>query len=113
VRDKNRSLFPLFLMLVGLIFIVSASFWFYNSTRSENPASNIPSKNIPYPEVIRISPKDAKAAFDLKNAIFIDVRGSDIYQQGHIPGALSIPLSDISGNISGVNPTDWIIPYCT
>ena len=68
---------------------------------------------VPYPNVARVSLKDAKAAFDLKNAVFIDVRGEPSYSQEHIPGALSITYDELPAHIQELKKTDWIIPYCT
>lgn len=44
--------------------------------------------------------------------ILIDVRSSVEYDKGHIPGALSIPFSEIKSKIGQFNKTDSIILYC-
>jgi len=44
-------------------------------------------------EVPRIELDEAKRRFDARTALFVDVRGAGDYENGHIPGALSIPLS--------------------
>ena len=44
-------------------------------------------------QVARTSPEDARKAFDDGSALFVDVRGTEDYERGHIPGALSIPVS--------------------
>ena len=65
--------------------------------------------------VPRISPKDAKAAFDSGKAIIVDVRSADAFAAEHIAGAISIPLADIESNIANVklDNNQWIITYCT
>jgi len=66
-----------------------------------------------YPEIQRVSLEDAKAALDAKTAVFVDVRGDSLYTASHIPGALSIPLTDLENHLDELNPADWIITYCT
>jgi 3-mercaptopyruvate sulfurtransferase SseA len=64
-------------------------------------------------QVQRVSLEDAKAAFDAKTAVFLDVRDSSSYDAGHIPGALSFPLSDLPNRTGELSPKSWIIPYCS
>ncbi len=48
-------------------------------------------------EYRRISPQDAKAAMDGgKNPIIVDVREPDEFAAGHIPGAINLPLGDLT-----------------
>jgi hypothetical protein len=61
----------------------------------------------------RVSVGDAKAAFDLKQAVFVDVRDEVSYDLNHIPGALSIPEAEIGIRLYELNTADWIITYCT
>jgi 3-mercaptopyruvate sulfurtransferase SseA len=64
-------------------------------------------------EVQRVTPEEAKAAFDSGAAVFLDVRSHTIYLQSHIPGALSIPLAELKPRIAELDPGQWIITYCT
>ncbi len=66
-------------------------------------------------DVPRVSVEDAAAAIQIGEAIVVDVRSAQAYQQSHIPGAVSIPLFDIEQNPGGVNldKDKWIITYCT
>jgi len=104
----------LLIIVAGLILIVSANG--VNtapsaiSTRVTAPA---PVGEDPYLEIPRVRLGDAKAAYDQKQAVFIDVRGADSYQAGHIPGALSISVDDLESHLKELKPTDWIITYCT
>jgi len=75
-------------------------------------APGLPTEN-PYTEVPRIELEIAVAAFDTGAAVFVDVRGEDQYAQSHVPGALSIPLSQIAARMGELDPDDWIITYCT
>jgi rhodanese-related sulfurtransferase len=64
-------------------------------------------------QVERVSLTDAKAAFDAGSAVFLDVRDSSAYNLSHIAGALSIPINDLPSRLSELNPSTWIITYCT
>jgi hypothetical protein len=64
-------------------------------------------------EVKRTPLKDAKAAFDGKKAIFLDVRSLDAYTRNHIAGAISIPETQIMEQMNELDPNRWIIAYCS
>jgi hypothetical protein len=63
--------------------------------------------------VQRTSLQDAKAAFDGKKAVFLDVRNVESYARNHIPGAISIPEAQILQNMQELDPNRWIIAYCS
>ncbi len=45
--------------------------------------------------------------------VVVDVRSEAAYKRGHIPGAISIPLSVIKTNQDiGLKPDDMIVLYC-
>jgi 3-mercaptopyruvate sulfurtransferase SseA len=68
----------------------------------------------PYLEIPRVTVEEAAAALNSGAAVFVDVRGAAQYGQGHVAGALSIPLGDIiEGRTGDLDPNDWIITYCT
>jgi 3-mercaptopyruvate sulfurtransferase SseA len=77
------------------------------SADQSSPATVLPE------EITRVSPQDAKAAFDNGKALFVDVRGASSYAASHIPGALSIPLVELEARINELDPNHWIITYCT
>jgi hypothetical protein len=63
--------------------------------------------------VQRTTVKDAKVALDGKKAVFVDVRTKSAYDNSHIPGAISIPESQIMTRIKELDPNQWIITYCS
>jgi 3-mercaptopyruvate sulfurtransferase SseA len=67
----------------------------------------------PYIEVPRVELEEAKIAFDSKSVVFVDVRTAESYAQSHIPGALSIPGTELEGRMDELDPEKWIITYCT
>jgi 3-mercaptopyruvate sulfurtransferase SseA len=60
----------------------------------------------------RITREEAIKLVKEKKAVFVDVRGKDQYDMGHIKGAINIPLGDILTRIHEVPPKTFIITYC-
>lgn len=84
------------------------------NSAGQTPAIQLPRFDEPsFPDVTRVSLKDARAAYDQKTAIFVDVRGKDAYDLSHVTGALNIPLADIPNRANELDPHAWIITYCT
>ncbi|MCL4561264.1 MAG: rhodanese-like domain-containing protein [Chloroflexi bacterium] len=115
--DRVRLILPLLMIGIGVgLILVVAVYWF---TRDRQPTTtdfpNVPtaSEEQTYPEIPRVSLTDAKQAYDQHTAVFVDVRDAQSYASAHIPGALSIPLSELTNRLSELNKSDWIIPYCT
>jgi 3-mercaptopyruvate sulfurtransferase SseA len=108
--DKRRYLF-FWILISGGIFIILAGLALIvlnqapEAEKSPTPAS--------VDQVKRISVEEAKAAFDARTAVFVDVRDSISYKSAHIPGALLIPLSDLTSHLNELDPSSWIITYCT
>jgi hypothetical protein len=71
------------------------------------------SETLTLDDVQRISQVDAKAAFDGQKAVFIDVRSTGSYHSMHIPGAISVPETDIPARLDRLDPQQWIITYCS
>ncbi len=102
---------PLLVMGIGLA-LIGAAVLFGRALRapSETPQAPTPAVQAEMP---RVSLADAKAAYDQGAAVFLDVRFADDYTASHILGALSIPLADLETRLSELDPSDWIITYCT
>jgi 3-mercaptopyruvate sulfurtransferase SseA len=101
------------ILIGGLMLVVAVIVLIIQAQQPAQSAVTNQNLNIPYPEVERVSLQDAKAAYDAGTAIFVDVRGDDLYNVGHIPGALSIPESDLESRITNLDPNARIITYCT
>jgi len=117
-RKDRVSNAPLMVVGLGIFLIALSLIWFASATRktisiqADVPAP-VSSPRIPFPEIKRIQVGDAKAAFDLKQAVFIDTRGEPYFSQGHIPGALSITEDELQGRLRELDPNNWFITYCT
>jgi len=118
-KTTRQNIMPLVTIGVGLALIILAGAWllFNSGTLGGGPTAPGTTTNgsadIPYPEVVRVSPGDAKAAYDLGTAVFVDVRSAQVYEQSHIATAINIPLEELPARIGELNPEDWIITYCT
>ena len=62
----------------------------------------------------QISEVDARGAQALPDALWIDVREADEWEQGHIPGAVHVPRGNLESRIEGVAPdrSAQIVLYC-
>jgi 3-mercaptopyruvate sulfurtransferase SseA len=45
-------------------------------------------------------------------AVWVDVRGKDQYDLGHIKGAINLPLSEVIARVRELPPKKEIITYC-
>lgn len=110
-----RSLGPVILVAAGLVIIIGVAIWAIvpGLTGGSRVAPTAAVSNIPFPEVTRVSLEDAHAAWVTGSAVFVDVRGDSFYNAGHIPGALSIPETNLSELQAQLVKDDWIITYCT
>ena len=48
-----------------------------------------------------------------KSVVFVDVREEDEYLEGHIPGALNLPIRDLDESVvQRVQSADYVVSYC-
>lgn len=118
MRSDRRSIYPILMVSFGVLLIAASLVWFLKAAQkpvvaAQNPTSGSASSNIPYPEVKRVSPADAKAASELNTAVFIDVRGDPYFSDGHIPGAISMTQDEMQSRMGELNKDQWLILYCT
>lgn len=80
-------------------------------------ASTIPDEHgedgLPYPEVARITPAEAKARVDSGQAILVDVRSQGEYDTQHAQGARLLSLADLEARYRELPQNAEIITYCT
>jgi len=59
----------------------------------------------------------AKEIFDNGNVLFVDARSQDNYEDGHIPGAVSLPVGQFDEQIESFlnqhSPETRIVTYCS
>ncbi|MCW8309217.1 metalloregulator ArsR/SmtB family transcription factor [Acidiphilium sp. PA] len=59
-----------------------------------------------------VSRADLLARLETGGVLLLDVRPEDEFSQGHLPGALNIPLADLDRNIGTLPRDQPIIAYC-
>jgi len=65
------------------------------------------------PNVPRISPEELKEKLDAgTEVVVVDVRSKEEFDQGHIPGAISIPYEEIEARYRELPRDKEIITYC-
>ena len=47
-----------------------------------------------------------------RNVTVIDVRPKEEYLSGHVPGAVSIPLSELKSRLKDLSRSEEIVAYC-
>ena len=112
-KQRSKSQVPIFFAIGGGVLLVVAAILLATQNASADPTPAAPLGEATYPEIPRVSLPDAKAAFDARSALFVDVRSADAYQGGHITGAVNIPLEELGSRLGELDPKQWIIPYCT
>jgi hypothetical protein len=110
--SKKLGAGPIVLIGAGILILLAVVVLQLSSLPTTTATQTSPFE-IPYPNVVRISLSDAKAAFDSQNAIFLDVRDAGTYGSSHIKGAINIPLTEIEARASELPKDRWIITYCT
>ena len=60
----------------------------------------------------RITREEAIKLVKAKKAVYVDVRSKDTYDQAHIRGAISIPLSEVISRSREFPPKKVLITYC-
>jgi 3-mercaptopyruvate sulfurtransferase SseA len=113
-KSKQKIDPSIWVILIGGLMLVVAVVVLV--IQAQQPAQSVVTTQnsfVPYPEVNRVSVQDAKAAYDAGTAVFVDVRGDELYNTGHISGALSIADTEMDSRFTELDPNAWIILYCT
>lgn len=66
-------------------------------------------------KIIELNTAEAKFLYDSGNAVFVDARGANEYKEGHIKGAVSIPLNNADTLIPGLKDSfagKIAVTYC-
>jgi 3-mercaptopyruvate sulfurtransferase SseA len=108
--ENRRRIFPWIIIGGGLLLLIAGLWSVYFNQPNTSVVTPTPASAS---QVQRVALADAKAAFDDGRAVFLDVRDSGSYASGHIPGALSIPTSELPDRLAELDKKSWIIPYCT
>lgn len=110
---KKRSVLSLLLIGIGTVLFLSAIYISTNFITVSQATQPLTSEEETFPEIPRITLKDAFTAFQGGSAVFIDVRDADSYTNSHITGAQSFPLAQLEAHRIKLSTETWIITYCT
>lgn len=101
------------LTIVGLISVLGIS---CGKTGSEKQMTKMSKevKEVKKAEYKKITSDEAKNIMSTQNAIVVDVRSLEEYNEGHIPNAISVPLETIENEAETKlkNKDDLILVYC-
>lgn len=112
--NRNRSIFPIILIAAGFLLVAGVLISVFLLRPTEGQVSTSPpGGSEPFPQIARVNLAQAKDAYDTGVAIFVDVRDQVYYENSHISGAISIPLSQVESRLDELELNDWIILYCT
>lgn len=59
-----------------------------------------------------IGPIELKSLLETENVKLIDVRRREDYDRSHIPGAISIPMEEITTNFDKISKENTSVVYC-
>ena len=110
MNKRNRKI--LLELVVGASIITAALAACTASTPQPQSEPDTPAEVVPQ-AIQRVTLEESKLAYDRGAAVFLDVRSASSYTASHIPGALSIPLTELEARLGELDPHQWIITYCT
>lgn len=115
-RRKTSSPVPLILFISGALFILAAVVWGVLQSRpAANLAGQAPVNSnpaaVPLQGIARISPEEALGAYERGEAVFLDVRNEETYNESHVPGAILMPEIEVGQRLGELDPEKWVITY--
>lgn len=100
------------LIVIAVIFAVILALSKHNAQVNATDQAILESRDSDA-QIERVPLAQAKSAFDSQQAVFVDVRSSASFSGSHIPGAINIPLARTLDRYQDLDPSRWIILYCT
>ena len=111
--QSSKTTLPLMLVAVGIA-LAGAGVWLaVNQSQADSPVKARAPVASSEDGVVRLTAEESQTAFQSGQAIILDVRGAQYYETQHIGGALNIPLDDLEGRLTELDPDLHIITYCT
>ena len=115
--QTRRNVWLPILLAGALLLLAGGVYLAVSQDRTPATASTIADEHgadgLPYPEVPRITPAEAKARVDSGQAILVDVRSQGEYDTQHAQGARLLSLADLEARYRELPQNAEIITYCT
>jgi hypothetical protein len=100
-------------LALTLAVVFSACGLIHSKTKTDLPKPQVATAT-PYPDgARRVTIDEMESLVKEGKAVVIDVRSQDAYDAGHIPGAKSIPSSEIIARMNELPKDKLIITYCS
>ncbi len=100
-------------MILGVALVVAAC------NAADNSANTSTKKVVLEPETVhadgarRITTAELDELIKAGEAVVVDVRNQDSFDQGHIPGSRLIPASEILNHVNDLPRDKMIVTYCS
>lgn len=106
VQPRPRNSIPV-IILASLVLVVI----FVVGLRSGLAPDVDVSEDVPFSDIERLTLNQAYVAFLQGEAVFVDVRPEAAFNGGHIPQAVSLPLTSLERRNIEIDPQAWLIIY--
>ena len=76
--------------------------------------TNQAARTNPIAPIREVSAVEARELMDIRRTVVIDVREKDVFDQGHLPGAVSVPIGELGARMDslGLARADPVLVYC-
>ena len=112
LSSRKRSVTWALALAGGLLLIaIGAVVWLQRPASA--PLTVTAAAGAPDPDVPRMEVAQAKRLAASGQALLIDVRGDQYYNQLHIDGAISLPYDQVEQRLGQLPKDKWLILYCT
>lgn len=110
MRSKTASKrIPVVLLLISALVVIGIGILIINAIVTQNSPLVVRSQD----DVPRVSVEEAYLAVVEGEAVLVDTRSLEAYQQGHAAGAISLPVDEVEPRLGELDPSRWYITYCT
>ncbi len=106
---RYRRIPAIIWVIVGLVVIGLGILIFDFLYQPDSPAGVVQSEET----VPRVSVQETYEAVKNGQAILLDTRSLESYQQGHAAGSISFPLAEVESRLGELVKDQWYITYCT
>lgn len=127
ISSRKRTFTFRWLYIAGILLIALLLLWIWSLIREDMLSNGEKIKDLPITDqdgsltttdldssvIIRLSAFDVQHHLEADSGtVLLDVRSPEKYSEGHIPGAISMPLDSLDKRIDELNPESEIILVC-